>query len=127
LGRPIMSRKRSYTEGKAPFKGSNEKPQCDFCDQKGPNIVSCTGLKRYGERIRSEQYLLRLSEELLSADGQFLATRIPNELMNKAREILQSLPTEAKFLAIHKKYIINHDLVDPEPMHPCYLHWKPNS
>jgi len=33
--------------------------------------------------------------------------------MNKARQILQSLPTEATFLAIHKKYIINNDLVGP--------------
>jgi len=40
-----MSRKRSYTEGKAPVKGSNEKPDCGFCDQKGHNIVSCTELK----------------------------------------------------------------------------------
>ena len=117
-----MSRKRSYTEGKAPVKGSNEKPDCGFCDQKGHNIVSCTELKRYGERIRSEQDLRRLTEELLIADGQFLATRIPNELMNKARQILQSLPTEAKFLAVHKKYIINNDLVpcrtseEPEPI-----------
>ena len=113
LGRPLMSRKRSYTEGKAPVKGSNEKPDCGFCDQKGHNIVSCTELKRYGERIRSEQDLRRLTEELLIADGQFLATRIPNELMNKARQILQSLPTEAKFLAVHKKFIINDDLVGP--------------
>jgi hypothetical protein len=33
--------------------------------------------------------------------------------MNKARQILQSLPTETKFLAVHKKYIINNDLVGP--------------
>jgi hypothetical protein len=31
--------------------------------------------------------------------------------MTKAREILQSLPTEAKFLAVHRKCIINNDLV----------------
>ena len=106
-----MSRKRSYTEGKAPVKRSNVKPDCGFCDQKGHNIVSCSELKRYGERIRSEQDLRRLTDELLIVDGQFLATCIPNELMNKARQILQPLPTEAKFLAVHKEYIIDNDLV----------------
>jgi hypothetical protein len=113
LGRPLMTRKRSYTEGNAPVKGSDEKPDCGFCDQKGHNIVSCTELKRYGERIRSEQDRRRLAEDLLIADGQFPATRIPDRLMTKARQILQSLPTEAKFLAVHRKYIINNDLVGP--------------
>jgi hypothetical protein len=121
VGRPLMSRKRSCTEGKAPVKGSNEKPGCGFCDQKGHNITSCNELKRYGERIRSEQDLRRLSDELLSADGQFLATRIPNEVTNKPRRILQTLPTEAKFLAIHKKYIINNDLVGPVGIQNLYI------
>jgi hypothetical protein len=33
--------------------------------------------------------------------------------MTKARNILQSLPTETKFLAVHRKYIINNDLIGP--------------
>jgi hypothetical protein len=33
--------------------------------------------------------------------------------MTKTRQILQSLPTETKFLAVHRKYIINNDLVGP--------------
>jgi hypothetical protein len=113
LGRPMMTRKRSYTEGKAPVKGSNEKPECGFCDQKGHNIVSCTVLKRYGERVRGEQDLQQLADDLLIADGQFPATRITDELMTKARQILLSLPTETKFLAVHRKYIINNDIVGP--------------
>jgi hypothetical protein len=35
-----------------------------------------------------------LAEDLLIAEGQFPATRFPNGLMTKARQILQSLPTE---------------------------------
>ena len=62
-----MSRMRSYTEGKALVKGSNEKPDCGFCDQKRHNITSCTELKRHGERIRSKQDLRCLTEELLIA------------------------------------------------------------
>ena len=108
-----MTQKRTYTEGKPPVKGSDEKPDCGFCHQKGHNIVSCTELKKYGARIRSEQELRHLAEDLLIADGLFPATRIPDRLMTNARHILQSLPTETKFLAVHRKYIMNDDLVGP--------------
>jgi hypothetical protein len=94
LGWPLLTRKRSYTEGKAPVKGSDGKADCGFCNQKGHNNVSCTELKRYGEHIRSEQDLQRLAGDLLIADGQFAATHIRDRLMTKARQILQSLPTE---------------------------------
>jgi hypothetical protein len=33
--------------------------------------------------------------------------------MTKTRQILQSLPTETKFLAVHRKYIINNGLIGP--------------
>lgn len=113
LGRPLKTRKRSYTEGKAPVKGSDEKIDCGFCDQKGHNIVSCTSLKRYGERIRGEQELRRLADDLLIAGGQFAATPIPNRLMTKAHQILQSLPTETKFLVVQGKPIINNEVAGP--------------
>jgi hypothetical protein len=76
LGGPLMTGKRSYTEGKPPIKGSDEKPDCGFCYQKGHNIVSCTELKKYGECIKSEQELQCLVEDLLIADGLFPATHI---------------------------------------------------
>jgi hypothetical protein len=55
LERPLMAKKRSYTEGKALVKGPDVKADCDFCHQKGhKNIVSCKELKKYGEHIRSK-------------------------------------------------------------------------
>jgi hypothetical protein len=97
----------------AAVKGSDEKADCGFCGQKGHNIVSCANLKMYGERIRGEQELRRLADDLLIADGQFAAAPIPNRLMTKAQQILQSLPTETKFLVVQGKYIINNELVGP--------------
>jgi hypothetical protein len=114
----LKTRKRSYTEGKAPVKDSDAKIDCGFCDQKGHNIVSCTNLKRYGERrIRGEQELRRLADDLLIADGQLAATPITNRLMTKAQQILQSLPTETKFLVVEGKHIINNEVAGPVRSH----------
>ena len=113
LGRPLKTRKRSYTEGMAPVKGSDEKADCGFCGQKGHNIVSCANLKMYGKRIRGEEEFRQLADDLLIADGHFAATPIPNQLMTNSQQILQSLPTETKFLVVQGKYIINNELVGP--------------
>ena len=68
-------------------------------------------LKNHGCCLKTEDDLWNLAAEIVTAKSSFPAAPLPAGIGTREKPILESLPHETRFLVIHKKFVINGELV----------------
>jgi hypothetical protein len=89
-----------------PRSAAPKAPKCGFCYVTGHNIMYCPKKMKFGPHVRDVQ---ALALDLMT-EGKY-----PVEFMAEKKEsstIHSLVPTKAKYIILHKCYIINQNLVE---------------